>query len=364
MNAALYEPIYLALILLLSCRIGFQHINSTDYSLQEKGSSFFLPMVFCLALVVWIGFRPVSYLFGDTVNYALEYRMLQTRDVRMNWHSEWLWQWLMVGCKATGFSVNVFFLIVAAGYVLSALWAVKRLLPSDPMLGTLFLVSSLMFFSFSVNGLRNGLACHLVLLAITFLLDDKYVLGGALCLLAFGIHRSTLLPIAATLAGIFFIRDVRYSIIFWLSSILISLIAGDMVSNFFASLAFDDRMAAYTTAKGMDMGQFSKTGFRWDFLLYSSAPVILSWYICVRRKIQDNWYNVICTTYCLCNAFWIMVIRSAYSNRFAYLSWFIYPIVVAYPLINLPVWEDQDRKTGWILLAYVGFTVFMITFIW
>jgi FtsH-binding integral membrane protein len=90
----------------------------------------------------------------------------------------------------------------------------------------------------------------------------------------------------------------------------------------------------------------------------------MGWYICVKRKIQDNWYNVICMTYCLCNAFWIMVIRSAYSNRFAYLSWFIYPIVIAYPLINLPVWEDQDRKTGWILLAYVVFTAFMLTIIW
>ena len=59
-----------------------------------------------------------------------------------------------------------------------------------------------------------------------------------------------------------------------------------------------------------------------------------------------------------------MVIRSSYSNRFAYLSWFIYPIVIAYPLINLPVWEDQDRKTGLILLAYVSFTVFMMAVVW
>ncbi len=113
-----------------------------------------------------------------------------------------------------------------------------------------------------------------------------------------------------------------------------------------------------------DMSQFSREGFRWDFLLYSTVPIVMGWYICVKRKIQDNWYNVICTVYCLCNAFWIMVIRSAFSNRFAYLSWFIYPIVIAYPLINLPVWEDQDRKTGIILLAYAGFTFFMLTFIW
>jgi len=53
------------------------------------------------------------------------------------------------------------------------------------------------------------------------------------------------------------------------------------------------------------------------------------------------------------------VIRAAFSNRFAYLSWFIYPLVIAYPLLRMNIWEDQDRKTAQILLAYSGFTFFM-----
>ena len=112
------------------------------------------------------------------------------------------------------------------------------------------------------------------------------------------------------------------------------------------------------------MSEFSRTGFRWDFLLYSAAPVVMAWYVCIKRNLQDNWYNVICTTYCLCNAFWVMVIRSAFSNRFAYLSWFLYPIVIAYPLVNMPLQEAQDRLTGWILLAYGGFSAFMWFFFW
>ena len=90
----------------------------------------------------------------------------------------------------------------------------------------------------------------------------------------------------------------------------------------------------------------------------------MAWYVCVKHQIRDNWYDVICTTYCLCNAFWIMVIRAAFSNRFAYLSWFLFPVVIAYPLVNLPIWEDQDRKTGWILIVYSGFSAFMLTFVW
>jgi hypothetical protein len=235
-------------------------------------------------------------------------------------------------------------------------------MPSDPMLGLIFLMSSLMYYTFGMNGIRNGMACHIVLLAISLLLDSKYVWGALLCLVAFGVHRSTLLPIAAAVVAILGFRDFRYALYFWVFSIFVSLVAGGAISNFFASLGFDDRMTQYIN--NQNMSEFSREGFRWDFLLYSSMPVVMGWYICIKRKISDNWYNVICMAYCLCNAFWVMVIRSAFSNRFAYLSWFIYPIVIAYPLINLPVWNDQDSKTGWILLAYVGFTVGMMAIVW
>ena len=54
-----------------------------------------------------------------------------------------------------------------------------------------------------------------------------------------------------------------------------------------------------------------------------------------------------------------MVIKAAFSNRFAYLSWFIYPLVLAYGVIRLHIWEDQDKKAGLILLGHAAFTLFM-----
>ena len=336
-------------------------LASPDNQYQVRGSSFWVPLLLCVGLTFWIGLRPVSGAFGDTVNYAVSYARLNPHNVDKDWSGEWIWQWLMNGCKAAGLSINSFFLIVAAGYVLSALWAIRRLMPSDPMLGTLFLLASLMYFSFATNGLRNGLACHLILLAFSFLMDDKWLAGALISLVAVGIHRSVVLPIIAILAGIFLIKDVRYSIIFWVASIFISIVAGNSVGEFFASLGFDDRMAQYVFN---DYSMFSRTGFRWDFLLYSAAPIVMIVYVCLWKGVTDNWYNALSVAYCLCNAFWIMVIRLPYSNRFAYLSWFMYPVIIAYPLINFPVREDQDRFTGWVLLAYAMFTVFMWFVFW
>ena len=131
-----------------------------------------------------------------------------------------------------------------------------------------------------------------------------------------------------------------------------------MIGDFIGALGFDDRMSGYLGAQSDEqtMVQFSSTGFRWDFLLYSAVPVLFTWYLTVKRNFEDRAFNIIAITYILANAFWVMVIRASFSNRFAYLSWFLYPLVIAYPLLRFNIWDKQDRKTAAILLLYEGFT--------
>lgn len=362
LSPSIYQEVFVGVSASVAFVMGGMRVSSPDTTHKDAGSSWWLPLAICTILVFWIGLRPVSGAFGDTVNYALEYSKLDPHHITMDWSGEWIWQWLMNGCKAAGLSVQVFFLLVAAGYVYSAFFAVYRFMPSDPMLGVVFVLCSLMFFPFAVNGLRNGLACHIVLYGASLLFDDKWIPGVLICLIALGIHRSVMLPVAAIFVGLFLLRNVRFAIVFWVLSIFISLAVGDYVTGFFSNLGFDARMTQYVNID--DMSEFSREGFRWDFLLYSAFPVLMAWYVCIWKKCSDNWYNVLCVVYLLCNAFWIMVIRSAFSNRFAYLSWFLYPIIIAYPLVNRDIRVDQDRFTGWILLGYAVFSVFMWFVFW
>ena len=364
MNALLYQPIFLAITGTASAVTAFRYVGSSGFRYQMQQHSLLLPFVLSLFFVFWLGARPISgIVFGDTYNYAVSYAGLDSSvHVAVDWHGEWIWGWLMVACKRLGLSVHAWFTIIEAGYILSVLWAVKRFTPTNPMLGMLFVFTSLMFFSFATNGLRNGLACHILLLAMSYFFDDRYVVCGVLCLVAFGIHRSVMLPIAGMVAGRYVLKDMKYAIVFWLISIVVSLVAGGAVTAFLGSLGFDERMSSYNTDNYVS--QFNRTGFRWDFLLYSAVPIVLGGYVCLKKRIKDEWFRTLCVTYCLSNAFWVIVIRAAYSNRFAYLSWFMYPIIIAYPLINLPVWKDQDRRTAIILAAYCGFTLFMQIFYW
>ena len=344
--------------------VAFRYISSPSYALQMEKHDMLLPLSLCVFLIFWLGFRPISgTYFGDTANYALEYSMLDTQNAMgINWKSEWLWALTMLLCKSTGFSVSIFFTLVEAGYILFAFWAAKRFLPSNPLIGTLFVFSSLMFYNFGVNGLRNGVACSIILVAFSYFLDNKYWFALVLAIVALGFHRSVFLPIVAIIVSRYFIKDFKLSVYFWMACIFISLIVGGSIANFFASLGFDDRMNSYLSNDYED--SFSSIGFRWDFLLYSTPPIVLGWYILVHKKIKDDWFRILCMTYVICNAFWVLVIRVAFTNRFAYLSWFMYPILIAYPIINLPIWKDQDKKIGMILACYCGFTLFMQLIIW
>ena len=233
----LYQPLFLGFTFIWAVLYGFRCLSSPDYSIQMTRTNLMLPFLVSIILVFWLGYRPVSGVFGDTVNYAFSYStILPSADIHPSLESEWMWFALMVICKWIGCDINGFFTVIEAGYILSVLWAVKRFMPTNPVLGILFVFTSLMFFTFGTNGLRNGLACHFILLAMSFFFADKYLPGALFCILAFGIHRSVMLPIAGMFVGRFVLTNLKYAIYFWFVSILLSLTFGNTFIDFFPTL--------------------------------------------------------------------------------------------------------------------------------
>lgn len=360
MSPQLYIYVFITITTVLAVGTGLRYIMSSGDTLLDRSGNVFWPAVICLALAIWLGMRPVSSVFGDTVNYAYQYMLMETGnvDVEYSFRSEWFWELIMRFCKDNGFSIHTVFTIVSVGYFMTAMWAVWIFMPKNPMLGMLFVLTSLMFYPFATNGLRNGLACHIMLLAIAFFFEDKYFWAALLAVIAFGTHRSIILPLGGVMAARYLLTDARFSLLIWLGAIIISLLFGETLTNWIAALGFDDRMTSYTANK--DLSLFSSDGFRWDFVLYSSVPIMFGAYVLIYKQVEDRWYSALYTTYCLANAFWVIVIRTSYTNRFAYLSWFLYPLLVAYPFVQMRVWNEQDRAVGWVLIAYSLFTAFML----
>lgn len=165
-----------------------------------------------------------------------------------------------------------------------------------------------------------------------------------------------IIPILAFLIASFF-PNPKYFIFFWLLSIPISLVFGSSLQSLFATMFEDDR-SSYLTQEASN-SVFSSTGFRWDFLIYSASAIFAGWYYIFKRGYSDKTYNIIYCTYLFANAFWIMIIKANFSNRFAYLSWFLMAIVIIYPLLKKYIMDNQYKKIGLIALAYYAFTFFM-----
>lgn len=356
----LYEKVHLLIVALFTVFYYFSiQLRSANKLMYPKKMGYMV-FVYALLFIIFVGLRPISPAFGDTVNYASTYYNYSQIEEHITSSRDSLFYLFMWSCSHS-MSVSSFFLIIEFLYVAPIVIGCLRLFRKNADIGLLFCFAAFSFFSYGVNGLRNGVALSLVFLALTFIEGNTWgkIICGAISLLAISLHASAALPVVCMLAALL-VKDARVVFYFWILSIIISLLAGNAVANMFVGLGFDERLTDYIHPDS-DVDKYTVTGFRWDFLLYSTMPILLGWYVIFKKKVINSTYRLLLGTYIFANAFWIMVIRAEFSNRFAYLSWFLYPVVVAYPLLKLRIWpKTQGNKTAVIMAAHLAFTLFMV----
>ena len=203
------------------------------------------------------------------------------------------------------------------------------------------------------------MACSIVIIALACLCKKDKLLAIVLSLAAIGFHKSAILPII-TMFFTYYVSKPKYMYIAWLGAIVVSLAIGGYIDNLLSSISYDERLAANLQGDDAD-GVIMEHRFRWDFLLYSSMPILLGWYTIFKRQLYDKTYLLLLGTYIYANSFWVLAIRAIFSNRIAYLSWFIYPIVLAYPLFHFPVFKKNHSEiTAWILLGHFVLTTILL----
>lgn len=360
----IYAQVYYWVAFALCGFIFLRYSTSANNKLLLQQNTFVPALLLSVLAILFLGLRPTHYMFGDMVTYAQGYRLGQITGVAVEDKGEWVFAWFQQVLINLGLNETIFFLLCSIGYIYLQYWVCQKLLWENVWIAMLFILSAFEFYVFAVNGVRNGLACAIVMAAMTIAIQAngnkmQLLIAAIISYLVLGIHKSTIVPIGCAFLALYYIKNPKYALYIWVASIFVSLAAGNFFTNHLGGLMAGDakyndyRVGASTEA------EFSSSGFRWDFLLYSAMPVLLIYYVNVKRKIRERVFDYLSVTYLLANSVWILVIRMNFSNRFAYLSWFLYPLVLAYGLIRLHIWEDQDRKIGLFLLLHAGFTLFM-----
>jgi hypothetical protein len=357
--AILYSTVFLYAVIIMTVIVAVKLSNQNYQMIRRGDNNSQIALIITFIFALWLGRRPLHSVFGDSYYYGHTFNLMKVYGIDGSSRvDDWLWNSLSYFCSQI-MDVSAYFTIVSIGYFGFTFLACRILVKNNVLAALLFMFGAFSFYSYGTNGIRNGLACSIVLFAIALYSSYRkgFIITLILSFIAVNIHKSAILPLTSLFVSIYIIKSFKGAYTFWILSIIISLIAGSFFNSFFAGLGFDDRLS-YLTDQTHD--KFSYTGFRWDFLIYSMMPILLGYYVVIKRGISDKVYLILLNTYTISNAFWVMIIRANFSNRFAYLSWFMLPIVLAYPLFKFDIWGDsQGKRASQIMLAHVGFTWFM-----
>lgn len=354
--AILYQYIYLLLVLLLTIPqiIKYSKIQRRKMyqRIVDKNSPTFILASF---FTIFIGLRPISEIFVDMPQYLGIYERwngifefsIDTENI--------IYDNLMYWLASIRFEPTLFYVLIASIYFLCTYKACKRFFPNNSYSSYLVFLAAFSTFSYATNGIKAGAAAAIFLLALSFL--QKKTICIILVLISWGMHHSMQLPIAALIISILF-KNAKYYYYGWMFCLLMAIMHITFFQGIFAGIS-DEKGASYLLTNGEDFGGI--TGFRIDFVMYSAIPIIIGYVIEIKKKLRiTQLYSLLLHTYICINSVWLLCMYVNFTNRIAYLSWFMYPVVLIYPFLRENLWLNQYKTYSKIMAYHLAFTIFMV----
>lgn len=356
--AILYEYIYLIIVGIFTIVLTLQYVSYSNERLLKANTSSvsIVCIVLTIFMIIFIGTRPLSGVFIDMMNYKLHYDILSEYDFEFDPEA----RNLLFGnieryIAMNDYDIEIFFIIMAFIYFGGIYWSIRRIFPNDTLFAFVVYLAAFSTFSYATNGIKAGAAASIFLVALCYY--DKKIISAIFCLLSLGFHHSMILPIVAYAISIFYNKP-KYLIWFWVICLGISFLHITFFQELFAEIG-DDKAEQYLALENLeDWG--GKQGFRLDFVAYSSVVVGIGWW--VYDKIQlpyRSLYSVLYSTYLITNGVWMLCMYANFTNRIAYLSWALIPILIIYPFLKFKITENQYQKAVVVSILHYCFTLFL-----
>lgn len=359
MIALLYYPIYLLIVTIVTLNLRKVYANRNGLSsYSEAPGTTNSILYFAILLGIVIGIRPVQPVFGDMVNTVQSYNMLyQNTPFVFDFEAEnFLYDNILALFGALDLGTEAFFTLMALIYYVGTFVGIRRMFPQNSKLAYFVFLAAFSTFSYSVNGVKAGSAAALFILALSYRNNLKVCIP--LVLISWGFHHSMQLPVAAFFLTLFF-KNPRLYFGAWCFCLLMAIAHVSAFQSLFASMS-DSTGAGYLAGGTNDDVQMDQGGFRLDFIAYSAMPVLVGYYAIYKKKMHlSRFYSCLLNTYLCTNGVWMLCMYAQFTNRIAYLSWFLYPIVLIYPFLNED-WGPTRYKTLTKVFTYhLCFTLFM-----
>lgn len=321
----------LSVILLILYLIFNKNTNDRSYIVTP----YMIGMSAFLIITLFLATRPISGYFGDMISYYILFEQYIHAEA-INENGDFLFE-LMLFFFAKNFSAESFFFFCTLLYFIPLYLAYKKVFKSLWPIAFVLTTVTISFYGFAVNGIRNGIAAQIFLLGLVL---PKRI-SWSLIIISIGLHSSMLIPAIGYFSAIL-LKDIRFYFGFWSVALLISFFYsgfGDIIQ----SLGFsNDRLDVYIDGNDALLDTFSVQGYRYDFIMYGAFPVLLGAYYIYKRNFNDSFYNHLLSVYLFSNAIFLLMNEVLFSNRFAYLSWFMMVLILFYPFYKLRGKKDVN----------------------
>jgi len=351
-SASSYQPIYLTLVIILTIWImhNYNQFVLSNVNRTTTSKSFFAFLI-CVFMIYFIGNRPVSGVyFVDMANYYEDYAMIFSERFFFDKEAENLFfdNWF-TWMASEMIDITYVFVIFATIYFGLMYVACRKLFPKDTLLAFIVYLAAFSTFSYGTNGMKAGMAASTFLVALAYY--DKLWISIPLAIFTMGQHHSMVLVIASYFL-VLCIKNPKYYFVGWVVCLIMAALHISFFQSLFAGFA-DERGAEYLLGG-------RNSGFRIDFIIYSAVPVVIGYLMIFEYNLlKSRTYNIILNLYLTTNSFWMLCMYSESSNRIAYLSWFLYPIVLLYPFVNIIWHKQQIIYLRYAVYGHLGFTLFM-----
>lgn len=350
--APIYTALYFHILLAVLLILVIQLVTSDIQNMKAVGLTSVLGFFIFIGVTLYLGLRPNPRAFGDSYLYGHSFEMQRLGLIEYK-SNDWVFG-AFLRFSASNLTMEQFFLIIDIIYVIPCFWFSRKYFKDYWFYAFFVFIGSFSFFSYGTNGLRNGMATSIFILALCFY--ERKIIMYVIMYLALGIHSSIMIPMVGFIVSTFY-KNTRSILIAWLCFIPLSLVSGGVWESLFSGLVTDSR-SAYLGQQNIDAQ--TVRGFRWDFILYSAMGIFAGYYFIIKEKFTEKFYVHLYNTFVIANGFWILVIRANYSNRIAYLSWFLMAPVIIYPMVKMKFWKNQNIVLASVISIYYLFTYFML----
>lgn len=357
-SAVFYPLIYYSIVTILTlyCIFTYRQYTYDNNLFINTKSGNFVALLLIIGYIIFIGFRPLAWQFIDMLNYNETFLFISENVPYYDFTTDTpnlIFDNLFDYLASNSYDIVILFVIMASIYFGCMYGSIKKIFPHDTLYALLIYLGAFSTYSYAVNGIKAGAAASIFLLAFAFY--RKPIIAALFCLISLGFHHSMTLPIFA-FALAYIVRNPKYFFFGWFICLFISSFQIPGVTDFLAQFADDQSVERYLSSEG-DLWE-GKTGFRWDFILYSLPPILISIWTLYYYHIKDRLYKILLCTYLAVNGIWMLCMYVPFNNRIAYLSWFILPILIAYPFFKFKLYSRQYLTLNYIVGIYLAFTLF------